>query len=144
MKEAPLIEIKSLNVGYEGRTVLHNVNLNVRERDFLGIIGPNANDSVMQWGNYNGFPSHTSTLLSAIRERLPQSQVVYVPGFDHTSSVRLESLLEYTSASGKKGFDAKFWKKFTRNPDETPLGPPSRASGVSLFVPPVRSTSHGI
>ena len=42
MKEAPLIEIKSLNVGYEGRTVLHNVNLNVRERDFLGIIGPNG------------------------------------------------------------------------------------------------------
>ena len=41
MKE-PLIEIKSLNVGYEGRTVLHDVNLNVYDRDFLGIIGPNG------------------------------------------------------------------------------------------------------
>ena len=42
MKEAPLIEIKGLNVGYEDRIVLHNVDLNVYERDFLGIIGPNG------------------------------------------------------------------------------------------------------
>lgn len=42
MEKTPLIEIKSLNVGYDGRTVLHDVNLNVRERDFLGIIGPNG------------------------------------------------------------------------------------------------------
>ena len=41
MKE-PLIEIKGLNVGYENRIVLHDVNLNVYERDFLGIIGPNG------------------------------------------------------------------------------------------------------
>ena len=28
--------------GYDGRTVLHDVNLNIYERDFLGIIGPNG------------------------------------------------------------------------------------------------------
>lgn len=111
----------ALDVARKSLVLLKNDGVLPLRKDIkIGIIGPNANDSVMQWGNYNGFPSHTSTLLSAIRERLPQSQVVYVPGFDHTSSVRLESLLEYTSASGKKGFDAKFWKKFTRNPDETP------------------------
>lgn len=42
MKEAPLIEIKGLNVGYEDRIVLHHIDLNVYERDFLGIIGPNG------------------------------------------------------------------------------------------------------
>ena len=38
----PIIEIKNLAAGYAGRTVLHDVNLNVYERDFLGIIGPNG------------------------------------------------------------------------------------------------------
>lgn len=39
---SPLIEIKNLSAGYDGRTVLHDINLNVYERDFLGIIGPNG------------------------------------------------------------------------------------------------------
>ena len=38
----PLIEIKNLSAGYDGRTVLHDVNLTVYDRDFLGIIGPNG------------------------------------------------------------------------------------------------------
>ena len=39
---APLITITHLSAGYEGRTVLRNVNLTVYQRDFLGIIGPNG------------------------------------------------------------------------------------------------------
>ncbi len=38
----PIIEIKNLAAGYDGRTVLHDINLNIYERDFLGIIGPNG------------------------------------------------------------------------------------------------------
>ena len=29
----------------------------------IAVMGPNANDSVMQWGNYNGMPPHTVTIL---------------------------------------------------------------------------------
>lgn len=38
----PLIEIRDLSAGYEGRQVLRDVNLTVYERDFLGVIGPNG------------------------------------------------------------------------------------------------------
>lgn len=38
----PLIEIKNLSAGYDHRPVLHDVNLTVYDRDFLGIIGPNG------------------------------------------------------------------------------------------------------
>lgn len=38
----PIIEISGLSAGYDGRTVLHDVDLTVYERDFLGIIGPNG------------------------------------------------------------------------------------------------------
>lgn len=39
---AALIEIKNLSAGYDNRTVLHDINLTIYERDFLGIIGPNG------------------------------------------------------------------------------------------------------
>ena len=42
MPMKPIIEIKNLNAGYDGRTVLRDVNLTVYDRDFLGIIGPNG------------------------------------------------------------------------------------------------------
>ncbi len=38
----PIIEIKNLSAGYDGRNVLHDISLTVYERDFLGIIGPNG------------------------------------------------------------------------------------------------------
>lgn len=38
----PIIEIKNLSAGYNHKTVLHDINLSVYERDFLGIIGPNG------------------------------------------------------------------------------------------------------
>ena len=37
-----VISVKNLSAGYDGKTVLRDVNLNVYERDFLGIIGPNG------------------------------------------------------------------------------------------------------
>ncbi len=38
----PIIEIKNLSAGYDGRNVLHDINLTVYKQDFLGIIGPNG------------------------------------------------------------------------------------------------------
>ncbi len=38
----PLIKIQNLTVGYDKIPVLENVNLEVYENDFLGIIGPNG------------------------------------------------------------------------------------------------------
>ena len=42
MPASPIIEIKNLSAGYDKRTVLHDINLIIYERDFLGIIGPNG------------------------------------------------------------------------------------------------------
>ena len=38
----PLIEIKNVSAGYDGKTAIHDVSLTVYENDFLGIIGPNG------------------------------------------------------------------------------------------------------
>lgn len=39
---APVIEVRGLSAGYDGDLVLEGVDLTVRERDFVGIIGPNG------------------------------------------------------------------------------------------------------
>ena len=39
---SPLLSIRRLSAAYDGRTVLHDVDLEVYEHDFLGIIGPNG------------------------------------------------------------------------------------------------------
>ena len=87
----------------------------------VAVVGPNANDSVMQWGNYNGFPSHTITLLEGIREYLPESQIIYEPGCDLTSDVTLQSVFQQCSMDGKQGFSAKYWNntKQEGTPDVT-------------------------
>lgn len=36
----------------------------------VAVMGPNAKDSVMMWGNYNGVPAHTVTVLDGIRAAL--------------------------------------------------------------------------
>lgn len=37
-----ILEIKNLNAGYDDNVVLKNINFQVHERDFIGIIGPNG------------------------------------------------------------------------------------------------------
>ena len=72
----------ALRMARETMTLLQNKNnlLPLKAGMTVDLVGPNANDSVMQWGNYNGFPSHTVTLLEALRKRLPKEQLIYVPG----------------------------------------------------------------
>lgn len=72
----------ALRMARESMTLLQNKNnlLPLKAGMTVALVGPNANDSVMQWGNYNGFPGHTVTLLEALRKRLPEEQLIYVPG----------------------------------------------------------------
>jgi beta-glucosidase len=50
----------------------------------IAVIGPNANDARVQWGNYNGIASHTVTPLEGIRARLPaDAKLYYAEGCKH-------------------------------------------------------------
>ncbi|MGC1482583.1 MAG: glycoside hydrolase family 3 C-terminal domain-containing protein, partial [Candidatus Acidiferrum sp.] len=46
----------------------------------IAVIGPNADSLDALEGNYNGTPSKPITVLDGIRNRFPQSKVVYVEG----------------------------------------------------------------
>lgn len=74
----------------------------------IAVMGPNANDSVMQWGNYNGFPGRTVTVLDALRQRFG-NDIIYDFGCDRTAETTISSLFHECSIDGKKGFTAKYW-----------------------------------
>ena len=100
----------ALKMAREAIVLLQNRNgiLPLKKGTKIAVMGPNAADSVMQWGNYNGFPAHTSTLLSALREALPEADIIYEPGCSHTDTERLESLFGQLKADGKQGMKAVY------------------------------------
>ncbi|MDR2385877.1 MAG: glycoside hydrolase family 3 C-terminal domain-containing protein [Tannerella sp.] len=53
----------------------------------IALTGPNAADSIMLWANYNGFPSHTVTILEGIKNKIPQAEIIYEKGCDHTGNI---------------------------------------------------------
>ena len=71
----------ALQMARESMTLLQNHKniLPLDKERTVALIGPNANDSVMQWANYNGFPVHTITLLEGLTQYLPQERLIYIP-----------------------------------------------------------------
>lgn len=102
---------KALDMALQSMTLLQNRNnvLPLKEDMTIALIGPNANDSVMQWGNYNGFPSHTSTLLQALRKRVPADKLIYLPACGRVDNKVYQSLFDRCSTSEGKGFTAEYW-----------------------------------
>ncbi|MBQ9887743.1 MAG: glycoside hydrolase family 3 C-terminal domain-containing protein, partial [Bacteroidales bacterium] len=45
--------------------------LPLKEGQKVALVGPNADDKNMQWGNYNPIPNSTVTLKDALQERVP-------------------------------------------------------------------------
>ena len=107
----------------------------------VAVMGPNANDSVMQWGNYNGNPSHTITLLEGVRALLPAAQIIYEPGCDRTNDLAVSSLFHECSSNNVKGFTAQYWNSREQQGEPvatatitTPFNSPP---WVPLRLPPV-------
>lgn len=90
---------KALEMARKSMTLLKNSNGILplsKNCHKIAVIGPNANDSVMMWGNYNGFPSHTVTILEGITRKVSSGRVIYDKGCELTASeTGLESLRNF-------------------------------------------------
>ena len=72
------------------------------------VMGPNANDSVMQWGNYYGYATKTVTVLEGLRKQL--GNVPYIQGCGLTQSEVFESRFDkIQSPKGHQGMQAVYW-----------------------------------
>lgn len=61
----------------------------------IAVVGPNAADSTMLWANYNGFPTHTVTILEGIQKKVPSAEVIYALGCPHTA--RPDTVADFTA-----------------------------------------------
>lgn len=96
----------ALKIAHESLVLLQNKDnlLPLNRQMKVAVIGPNANDSVMQWGNYNGFPSHTVTLLEGIRAKLPQTQIIYEPICGLTDAIHSKDITAQKSVLNEQVF----------------------------------------
>lgn len=46
----------------------------------VAVVGPNAADSLVMWGNYNGTPRKTTTVLEGVTAKLGEENVIYTKG----------------------------------------------------------------
>ena len=78
------------------------------------VMGPNANDSVMMWANYSGYPTHTITALEGIRtkanKRVPGARIRYIQGCGLTRNEVFESRFsQIMSPKGAHGIQITWW-----------------------------------
>jgi len=115
----------------------------------LIVMGPNANDSVMMWGNYSGYPTRTITALEGIRQKCSMLrsakniQCSTLQGCGLTRNEAFESRFgEITSPLGSKGMQATYYNNIEMKgtPAATvTLTQPIRLSngGNTVFAPGV-------
>ncbi len=103
----------SLDIARKSMTLLLNKN-NIlplkRGGQTIAVMGPNANDSVMQWGNYNGTPKHTITLLEGIRSAMGENdKLIYEQGCSWVERSLIRSVFSQCTSKEGPGFSAHYW-----------------------------------
>jgi len=74
----------------------------------IAVLGANAIDSVMMWGNYSGFATRTVTALEGIQQLAPQAR--FISGCGLTRNEMFESRFDQMkSPSGSKGMQATYY-----------------------------------
>jgi beta-glucosidase len=102
----------SLDMARESMTLLQNrgsilpLSKTIKK---IAVIGPNANDEPMLWGNYNGTPVSTITILEGIESKITKDRILYDKGCDLVENKVTESYFPKVSFDGKKGFKATYW-----------------------------------
>jgi beta-glucosidase len=106
----------ALNMARETMTLLQNKN-NIlplkKSGKKIAVIGPNADNARMLWGNYNGTPIRTITILDGIKTKVSGDRIFYDKACDIVSNKVLESYITKCSIDGKQGFRTTYWN--TRN-----------------------------
>ena len=139
----------ALNMARESMTLLMNKdNFLPLKRGGLtvAVMGPNANDSVMQWGNYNGMPPHTVTILDGVRNLLgADDKLIYEQGCPWVERTLIQSAFSQCKSDKGPGFTARYWNNLKREGEPVTTAQvttPFRfcTSGATVFAPGVNLT----
>ena len=100
----------ALDMARKSMVLLQNKNqtLPLTKDARIAVLGSNAIDSVMQWGNYSGFATRTITALEGIHQLAPQAR--FISGCGLTRNEVFESRFgELRNPLGSKGMQATYY-----------------------------------
>ena len=105
-----------------------------KNKEKIAVIGPNADNEPLMWGNYNGTPNHTITILDGIKTK--QKTLFYHAGCDLTYDKVMESLMaSQCGFEGKKGIKGTFWNN--RKMEGKPVT-------IQYYTQPIAVTTFGM
>jgi len=97
----------------QSMTLLQNKNnvlpLDKSSTEKIAVIGPNADDEEMLWGNYNGTPIRTITILDGIKTKVPSDNILYDKAVDLVDDKVTISYFSKGKIDQKQGFKATYW-----------------------------------
>jgi len=140
-------QLLALEMAQKSMTLLQNKNsilpLN-KSINKIAVLGPNADNEPMLWGNYNGTPVRTITIKDGIESKIAVNKIFYDKACDLVEDKVNQSYFDQISFEGKKGMKATYWNNPNRegssvitqqilNPIKmTTAGQHEFASGVKL------------
>ncbi|WP_281635681.1 xylan 1,4-beta-xylosidase [Flavobacterium marginilacus] len=127
----------ALEMAHKTMTLLQNKNnvlpLN-KTAGKIAVIGPNADNEPVLWGNYNGTPVRTITIKDGIESKIGANKIVYDKACDLVEDKVTQTYFDQISFEGKKGMKATYWN----NPNR------EGASVISQqIVNPIKMTTAG-
>ena len=103
-------QMLALEMARQSMTLLQNKKniLPLSKNRKVAVIGPNADDARLMWGNYNGTPVKTTTILEGLKS-VARTEVFYDKACDLVDDMILESLIGRCSIEGEAGIKATYW-----------------------------------
>jgi beta-glucosidase len=126
----------ALDMARETMTLLQNKNniLPLKKSGKIAVVGPNADNKPMLWGNYNGTPVRTISILDGITSKLSAKNVIYDKGCDLVEDKVTDSYFPNCLVDGKKGFKATYWNTADRSGDVV---------AIQQITDPIKLTTAG-
>ena len=132
----------ALDAAHMSMVLLHNNGVLPlsKENGRIAVVGPNAANQVMQWGNYAGRPSYTYTILDGIRQKA--GNIIYEEGCGLLENKMLESHFDELTHDGKPGMKGTYWNKMEMKgkvaaTQELPTPIDMNNGGNTVFAPGV-------
>ncbi len=107
----------AVDMALESMTLLQNKKNSLplkKSTKKIAVVGPNADNEPMLWGNYNGRPVRTISILNGIKSKLPANSVIYDKACDLVENKVTQSYFSKATAAGKQGFKASYWNNRER------------------------------
>ncbi len=127
----------AVQMARESMTLLVNKNQILplqKNRQKIAVLGPNADDEAMLWGNYNGKPVRTITILDGIASKLAANQLFYDKACDLVEDKVTNSYLSRCAIDGQQGIKATYWNRSDRE---------GEVAAVQHLVHPIKLTTAG-